>query len=142
MCWLPFLFLPMETPPGALQCHSLQHALLAQVKREWEGAAAFVQALPEGTVPESSTVKVFCMSRCRCSPPCTVRPELPQQEFGWLCQHRDVTHPGDKGAGLAGAVLLGSQAIPVAARRVLAFIQCPQNRSPSQQSGCLVMPVP
>lgn len=48
-------------------------------------------------------------------------PELPQQCFAWLCQHRDVTHPGDKGAALAGAVLQGSQAIPVAARRVLAF---------------------
>lgn len=30
--------------------------LLAQVEREWEGAAVFVQALAEGIIVESSTV--------------------------------------------------------------------------------------
>lgn len=65
--------------------------LLAQVKREWEGAAASVQALPEGSVPESSTVQVFGWVDAGAHHPAR---ELPQQCFGWLCQHRDVTHLG------------------------------------------------
>lgn len=112
--------------------------LLAQVRREWEGAAASVQALPKGTVPESSRFlhgwmqvlttlhrqALSCPSSALVGSASTGMPHIWGQGC-WTCRS---SHTGKPGHSCSCKDNVG--------------IQCPQSRSPSQQSGCLVVPAP